>query len=39
MKKAPFALAAAALMLTACGSSGGTTESGISLIAEGKLTV
>lgn len=39
MKKAPFALAAAALMLTACGTSGGTTESGISLIAEGKLTV
>lgn len=41
MKKAPFALAAAALMLTACGSSstGTTTESGVSLISEGKLTV
>ncbi len=41
MKKAPFALAAAALMLTACGSSstGATTESGVSLISEGKLTV
>lgn len=39
MKKAPFALAAATLILTACGTSGGTTESGISLIAEGKLTV
>lgn len=41
MKKAPFALAAAALMLTACGSSGtgATTESGVSLVSEGKLTV
>lgn len=41
MKKAPFALAAAALMLTACGSSstGTTTESGVSLISVGKLTV
>lgn len=41
MKKAPLALAAAALMLTACGSSstGTTTESGVSLISEGKLTV
>lgn len=41
MKKVPFALAAAALMLTACGSSstGATTESGVSLISEGKLTV
>lgn len=41
MKKAPFALAAAALMLTACGASstGTTTESGVSLISEGKLTV
>ena len=41
MKKVPFALAAAALMLTACGSSstGTTTESGVSLISEGKLTV
>ncbi|WP_326502840.1 ABC transporter substrate-binding protein [Rothia nasimurium] len=41
MKKAPFALAAAALMLTACGSSstGTTTESGVSLMSEGKLTV
>lgn len=41
MKKTPFALAAAALMLTACGSSGtgATTESGVSLISEGKLTV
>ncbi|MDY6051076.1 MAG: ABC transporter substrate-binding protein [Rothia sp. (in: high G+C Gram-positive bacteria)] len=41
MKKAPFALAAVALMLTACGSSGTgtTTESGVSLISEGKLTV
>ncbi|MDO4898222.1 MAG: ABC transporter substrate-binding protein [Rothia sp. (in: high G+C Gram-positive bacteria)] len=39
MKKAPFALAATALMLTACGSGGTTTESGVSLISEGKLTV
>lgn len=41
MKKAPFALAAAALMLTACGSSstGTTAESGVFLISEGKLTV
>lgn len=41
MKKVPFALAAAALMLTACGSSGtgATTESGVSLVSEGKLTV
>ncbi|MDO4822481.1 MAG: ABC transporter substrate-binding protein [Rothia sp. (in: high G+C Gram-positive bacteria)] len=41
MKRAPFALAAAALMLTACGSSGtgATTESGVSLVSEGKLTV
>lgn len=39
MKKSPFALAAAALMLTACGTSGGSTESGIALIADGKLTV
>ncbi|MFW0112345.1 ABC transporter substrate-binding protein [Rothia sp. CCM 9416] len=41
MKKAPLALAATALLLTACGSSGtsATTESGVSLISEGKLTV
>ncbi|WP_237208902.1 ABC transporter substrate-binding protein [Rothia nasimurium] len=41
MKKAPFALAATALLLTACGSSGTgtTTASGVSLINEGKLTV
>lgn len=41
MKKAPFALATTALLLTACGSSGtsATTESGVSLIADGKLTV
>lgn len=42
MKKAPFALAATALLLTACGSSGNntsTTESGVPLISEGKLTV
>lgn len=41
MKKAPFALAATALFLTACGSSGtsASSESGVPLIAEGKLTV
>lgn len=40
-KAAPLALAAVALMLTACSSSstGTTTESGVSLISEGKLTV
>lgn len=39
MKKAPLALAAATLILTACSSGGTTTESGVSLISEGKLTV
>lgn len=39
MKKSPFALAATALILTACGSTGTVTESGVTLINEGKLTV
>lgn len=39
MKKSPFALAATALILTACGSTGAVTESGVTLINEGKLTV
>lgn len=39
MKKSPFTLAATALLLTACGSTGTVTESGVTLISEGKLTV